>query len=98
MKDYILIALTLAAFFANDACAQVPALPVGATTHWVVDQTEEVVVYVLFDPATVADRLPTNLRFITIGELATDGVGWAGDHLVEEPSHSPWGISFLEVV
>jgi len=98
MKKCMLIALTLAAFIANDACAQVPTLPDGAKTHWIVDQTEEVVVYVLFDPATVTERLPSNLRFITIGELATDGVRWAGDHLTKEPSHGPWGISFLEVV
>ena len=98
MKECMLIALTLAAFIASNACAQLPALPDGANTHWVVDQTEEIVVYVLFDPATVRDRLPSNLRFITIGELATGGARWAEDHLAEEPSHSPWGISFLEVV
>jgi hypothetical protein len=97
MRECIRITLALAALVANDAFAQLPTLPDGADTHWVVDQTEETVAYVLFDPATVKDRLPSNLRFITIRELAAGGVRWAGDHLTEEPSHGPWGISFLEI-
>jgi hypothetical protein len=98
MREWISIALAVVALGANDICAQVPALPGGASTHWVVDDPEEIVVYFLFDPATVVDRLPSDLRFITIGELAADGVPWAVAYLTEEPSHYPWGISFLEIV
>ena len=94
----MLIVLTVAALVANATYAQIPTLPDGADTHWVVDQTEQIVTYALFDPVTVKDRLPSNLRFITIGELAAGGVRWAGDYLTEEPSHGSWGISFLEVV
>ena len=98
MKGCTRIILIVAIFFASYAGAQVPVLPNGASSHWVVNQPEEVVGYVLFDPATVNDRLPSRLRFITIGELANAGVSWANDHLAEMPSHKLWGVSFFEIV
>ena len=76
----------------------VPTLPDGARTRWVVDQPEETVCYLAFDPVTVERRLPSTLRFITIGELAEGGVRWAADHLAGHPSRGRWGISFLEIV
>jgi len=78
--------------------AQLPALPPGAVTHWVLRHPHEIVGYLVFDPATVASRLPRTLRFITIGELATDGVPWAKQYLADTPSRQRWGISFLEIV
>lgn len=75
-----------------------PALPEGAKTRWVVGQPDEIVAYVVFDPASVARQLPPQLRFITLKELATRGVRWAADHLAEHPSRGDWGVSFLEIV
>ena len=92
------IMLVGSALFARDAPAQPPALPDGAQSHWVVGQPHEIVAYLVFDPATVRDRLPETLRFITVKELATGSVRWATDHLAEHPAHAGWGISFLEVV
>jgi len=83
---------------AEAASAQILTLPDGARTHWVVDGAEEIVQYIVFDPATVESRLPGTLRFITIKELAAGGVGWAADYLSKHPSHGYWGISFLEIV
>jgi hypothetical protein len=82
----------------GETVAQVPALPPGARTHWIVSQPQEIVAYVTFDPAGVHSRLPPTLRFITVGELASAGVRWAADHLVTHPAHDKWGISFLEIV
>lgn len=65
---------------------------------WIVEQPEEIVGYLLFDPATVADRLPASLRFIEVEELAVRGVEWAADYLTDEPARGDWGISFLEMV
>ena len=65
---------------------------------WIVKQPEEIVGYLLFDPATVADRLPAHLRFITVDDLAGRGVEWAADHLADEPARGDWGISFFEIV
>jgi hypothetical protein len=77
--------------------AQVPALPNGAQTHWIISQPKEIVGWVLFDPTTVESRLPTALRFITVEELASVGIGWAVDYLSNHPGQGKWGISFLEI-
>jgi hypothetical protein len=96
----ILLLSVFATFFLMTANvrAQVPALPDGSQSHWVVDEPEEVVVYLVFDPGTVKDRIPSFLRFITIEELATGNVQWAMEHLKEYPKHPNWGISFIEIV
>ena len=82
----------------GNASAQVLTMPDGAGTHWVVDQAEEIVQYVTFNPAYVQSRLPSKLRFITIKELAAVNVGWAADYLAAHPSNGNWGVSFLEIV
>ncbi|MGD2069117.1 MAG: hypothetical protein PVI57_10630 [Gemmatimonadota bacterium] len=80
------------------AGAQLPTLPEGARTRWVVEDPEEVVGWVTFDPTPVADRLPSGLQFVTVGELAADGVPWAGAWLEQNPARGRWGVSFLEIV
>lgn len=88
----------LALLAATEATAQMPRLPNGAQTHWVVGQPEEIVIYIAFNPARFAGILSKKLRFITIKELSTKGVSWATDHLTKYPAHGPWGVSFLEIV
>lgn len=78
--------------------AQVPALPDGARTRWIVKQPEEIVRYLLFDPATVERQLPTSLRFITVKELAVGGVPWAVEYLAATPARGAWGVSFFEIL
>jgi len=77
---------------------QLPELPQGAKTRWIVQEPEEIVSYMVFDPATVRNRLPASLRFITISELAQDHIRWATDHLKTYPGHGDWGIAFFEIV
>jgi hypothetical protein len=92
------IAVLGSGLVAGGAGAQVPALPEGARTRWVVAQPEEIVAYVTFDPATVERQRPRVLRFITLAELAGGGVRWATEYLAEHPAHGRWGVSFLEIV
>ncbi|MCX6556083.1 MAG: hypothetical protein NTW95_01395 [Candidatus Aminicenantes bacterium] len=87
-----------ALFLAVAAPAQIPLLPPGAQTKWVVAGPEEIVSYLIFDPATVKEKIPSFLRFITIGELAAGNVSWAKEHLEKFPAHADWGISFVEIV
>lgn len=82
----------------GDALAQIPALPPGSQTKWIVAGPEEIVSYLIFNPATVGERLPKFLRFITIKELSEGGVPWAREHLGQNPAHADWGISFIEIV
>jgi hypothetical protein len=91
-------ALFCPSLLAASTPAPVPDLPDGAQTHWVVEQPEEIVAYLAFDPATVQRRLPPRLRFITVEELAAGGVHWAKDFLDKSPTRAEWGVSFLEIV
>lgn len=97
-RNFLLVSSMFSSLLAVEALAQVPALPVGFQTKWVVDEPEEIVGYLIFDPATVTDRISSFLRFITIEELAADQILWAKEHLSEYPAHADWGISFIEIV
>ncbi|MBX7184337.1 MAG: hypothetical protein K1Y01_04245 [Vicinamibacteria bacterium] len=94
----LLAALVLTAVTATRGAAQRLPLPDGARTHWLVKQPQEIVGYLVFDPATVAERLPSTLRFISVGELARGGVSWAAQYLAGAPSRDAWGVSFVEIV
>jgi hypothetical protein len=92
------VLIVFSALLALDARAQIPALPDGAQTKWVVDDPEEIAGYLVFNPATVQDRLPPSLRFISVAEVAAGHIPWAMEHIAEFPTHAGWGISFIEIV
>ena len=94
--QYILIATALIQY--NEAFTQALTIPEGSRTRWVINNAEEIVQYLTFDPATVEPRLPDNLRFTTLKELADNNIEWAADYLFSHPSNSNWGVSFLEIV
>lgn len=99
MKSFFFISTIISIFcISATSVAQVPSLPEGAQTDWVIDQPEEIVIWVLFDPITVENQLPPGLRFITAGELAVVSNSWAVDYLTNNPQKDDWGISFLEIV
>jgi hypothetical protein len=76
--------------------AQVPTLPEGAQTRWVITGNEEITVQLLFDTAGVADRLPDGLRFVTLTDVASR-LPAAQDYLAAHPEHAQYGVSFLEI-
>lgn len=98
IRRSLFFAFLSSSLLAVDLSTSVPALPDGARTEWLVAGPEEIVLYLAFDPATVQRRLPSHLRFITIAELASGGVGWAKDFLGQHPTKGRWGVSFLEFV
>lgn len=83
---------------ATEAAAQRPSLPEGAQTTWIVDEPEEIITHLAFDPATVSDRLPASLKFVTFRELAKGGHPQARAHLSKHPEQAGWGISYFEIV
>jgi len=97
-RNSLFVSFVFSSVLAAGALTQVPALPVGFQTKWVVDEPEEIVGYLIFDPATVKERIPSFLRFITVEELAADQIPWAKEHLSTYPAHADWGISFIEIV
>lgn len=103
VKRFILLAAALLChalltFSAARAGSQIPALPEGARTRWIVKDTQEIVAYVTFDPARLEADRPRALRFITVDELASGGVSWATDYLKGNPTHGRWGVSFVEIL
>jgi hypothetical protein len=92
------VQFAFALFLSVAALAQVPTLPGGAQTKWVVAGPEEIVNYLIFDPGTVKEKVPSFLRLLTIKELADGNVPWAIEHLEKFPAHAEWGISFIEIV
>lgn len=97
-RNLLLVLFVFSVLPAVDALTQIPALPDNALTKWIVDEPEEIVSYLIFDPATVKDRLPSSLRFITLEELAAGHILWANEYLNEYPTRADWGISFIEIV
>jgi hypothetical protein len=95
---WFVTALALAILAATEAAAQIPGLPAGAQTHWIVAQPEEIVIYIAFNPAAFSHYLAKSFRFITVEELSTHGDTWATDYLTKHPAHGQWGVSFLEIV
>lgn len=83
---------------ATEPVKTLPDLPDGAQAHWIVAKPEEIVTWLAFNPASVRERLPSHLRFITIEELASGNVQWAKAFLAQHPNKSHWGVSFLEFV
>jgi hypothetical protein len=92
-----IIILLFAFTIVSSIQAQNLTLPEGAKTKWIINNPEEVVSYLIFNPKTVKERLPSSLRFITIKELAQSNVSWAKKHLKKMPAHSNWGIAFIEI-
>lgn len=90
--------LGLAGLRPGVADCQVPALPEGAGTSWVVSDTEEIVSWRAFDPSMVSERLPSGVRFLTLAELSATGSTWAQEHVSSHPTQHDWGVSFLEIL
>lgn len=93
-----LVLVCLASVYPAVGQAQVPVLPDGAETTWIVDGAEEVITNVIFDPKLVAERLPSGLAFLTLSDLAKAGNVQAQAHLETFPHMADWGVSILEIV
>ncbi len=90
--------LGLAGLQPSLVAGQIPALPEGAGTRWVVSDPEEIVSWRAFDPERVSDRLPPGVRFVSLGDLSSAGMSWAEDYLEAHPTQREWGVSFLEIL
>lgn len=70
-------------------------LPPGGMTAWEVRGVEEIVTFLLFDPATPGVSLPTGLRFVPAREI---GMPEIQEHLERHPEHADWVFSVLEII
>jgi hypothetical protein len=81
------------------ARAQFGELPSGAVSTSRQGSADEIVLYLMFDPAIVQDLLAEGLRFRTLEEIARrpDSAAVA-DYLRTHPEHKGWALSFVEII
>jgi hypothetical protein len=77
---------------ASEASGQ--QLPPGGTTSWEIEEPEEIVTFVLFDPKTPAVSLPAGLRFVAASDSEMPAVR---EYLKQHPDRAGWAFSFIEI-
>jgi hypothetical protein len=69
-------------------------LPPGGTTSWEIQEPEEIVTFVLFDPKVPGLSLPAGLRFVSARDARMPEVQ---QYLKKHPDHMEWAFSFVEI-
>jgi hypothetical protein len=69
-------------------------LPPGGTTSWEIQEPEEIVTFVLFDPKVPGLSLPAGLRFVSARDARMPEVQ---QYLKEHPDQMEWAFSFVEI-
>ncbi len=88
----LLVALLVLVGAASPTLAQ--QLPPGGTTSWEIQEPEEIVTFVLFDPKAPGLSLPAGLRFVLAHDAQMPEVQ---EYLKEHPGHAEWAFSFVEI-
>lgn len=82
------------ALFTTLSLAQAQQLPPGGTTSWEIQEPEEIVTFVLFDPKVPGLSLPAGLRFVSARDARMPEVQ---QYLKKHPDHMEWAFSFVEI-
>jgi hypothetical protein len=69
-------------------------LPPGGTTSWEIQEPEEIVTFVLFDPKSPGVSLPTGLRFVSARDAKMPEIQ---EYVKQHPEHAEWAFSFIEI-
>jgi hypothetical protein len=69
-------------------------LPSGGTTTWEIQEPEEIVTFVLFDPRSPGVSLPTGLRLVFARDAKMPEVQ---EYLKQHPDHAEWAFSIIEI-
>lgn len=78
--------------------AQFGVLPSGAVSVSRMGPADEILLYLMFDPAIAQDLLPEGLRFLTLEEFANRGDSSMADYLRSHPEHKDWARSYFEII
>ena len=84
--------------FSIKVFSQELSLPENVNKSWTIKNPKEVVTYFLFDPSLVSAELPNYLSFVTVGNLAKQGVKWAVSFLDSNKKDSDLCVSFIEIL
>jgi hypothetical protein len=69
-------------------------LPPGGTTSWEIQEPEEIVTFLLFDPKSPGVSLPTGLRFVSARDAKMPEIQ---EYVKHHPEHAEWAFSFIEI-
>ncbi len=70
-------------------------LPPNGTSSLEIHGVEEIVTFLLFDPATPGISLPAGLRFVPAHKIEMPAIR---EHVREHPEHAEWAFSIVEVI
>jgi hypothetical protein len=76
------------------SAASAQQLPAGGTTTWEIEESEEIVTFVLFDPKAPGVSLPAGLRFVLARDAQMPEIQ---EHLRQHPDHANLAFSFVEI-
>ena len=93
----LILAVFLGAAPTARAGTELGPLPAGGTSHSSAGPSAELIGFLLFDPALIADRVPAGVRLRTLAEKAH---GWPRltAYLDEHPERRAWAWSFYEII
>jgi hypothetical protein len=81
------------------ARAQFGELPPDAISSSMMGSADEIVLYIMFDPAIAQDLLPEGIRFRTLEEIARrPDSAVVADYLRSHPERKGWARSFMEII
>jgi len=86
--------LAFLALFTALPAARAQQLPPGGKTSWEIQEPEEIVTFVLFDPKTPGVSLPAGLRFVSASDAQLPELL---EYLKKHPEHADWAFSFIEI-
>lgn len=79
---------------AGPSAALAEPLPPGGTTSWEIQEPEEIVTFVLFDPKAPSVSPPAGLQFISARDAQMPEIE---AYLKEHPERAEWAFSFIEI-
>jgi hypothetical protein len=81
------------------ARAQFGELPPGAVSSSRMGSADEIVLYIMFDPAVAQDLLPEGIRLRTLEEIARrPDSAVVADYLRSHPGRKGWARSYVEII
>lgn len=77
--------------------AEFGKLPPGALVSDQMGKTSEIVLYLVFDPSLIQEKIPNNIRLLLLAEMAKNDRE-IDSYLQTHPEHKNWAWSFFEII
>lgn len=77
--------------------AEFGKLPAGAIARSEMGKTCEIILMLVFDPGIIIEKVPKNIRILTLEEMAKSG-NEIDKYLKSHPEHKKWAYSYFEII